>query len=231
MYKKAFTLAEVLITLSIIGVVAAVTVPTLMTNIEHQKTAVFLKKAHTVLNQATKMSTVDNGDYSIWDKDIEHEEFIKQYYAPYMKVVKFCPTHQVCGYKEAAAWKNKTGYYGGFNYLSRLPFITEDGMLFSISIKGDDPNKDNGVTNNEVYDYKSISGSAIIVDINASKGPNRFGADTFMFIRNQDGLIMPMGYGLADSAIKQDCNKNGDGLYCAEYIRRNNWIAPDDYPF
>ena len=109
MYKKAFTLAEVLITLSIIGVIAAITVPTLMTNIEHQKTAVFLKKAHTVLNQATKMSTVDNGDYSIWDKDIEHEEFIKQYYAPYMKVVKFCPTHQVCGYKEAAAWKNKTG--------------------------------------------------------------------------------------------------------------------------
>lgn len=231
MKKKAFSIAEAFITLAIVGIIAAMTIPTLMSNIEHKKTGVFLKKAYTVLNQATKMSQVDNGDYATWNTDVEHEKFIKQYYAPYMKVVKFCPTHQSCNYKSSESWKNKTGYYSGFNFLSRLPFITEDGMLFSISIKGGDPNKDNGVTNNPMYDYISLGSSAIIVDINASEGPNRFGADTFMFLRNRDGFIIPMGYGLSNDVIKSDCNRNGDCLYCAEYLRRNDWNFPKDYPF
>lgn len=41
--KKAFTLAEVLITLGIIGVVAAMTIPTLMTNIHHRDISVKLQ--------------------------------------------------------------------------------------------------------------------------------------------------------------------------------------------
>ena len=50
--KNAFTLAEVLITLVIIGVVAAITVPSLMSNTNKKENIVRLKKAVSVINQA-----------------------------------------------------------------------------------------------------------------------------------------------------------------------------------
>ena len=45
--KKGFTLAEVLITLGVIGVVAAMTIPTMITNYEKKQTAIEVKKAYT----------------------------------------------------------------------------------------------------------------------------------------------------------------------------------------
>ena len=63
--KCAFTLAEVLITLGIIGVVAAMTIPTLMANVKaHQYSAKF-KKTVSTLSNAAKMSQAQYGfDYS-----------------------------------------------------------------------------------------------------------------------------------------------------------------------
>lgn len=58
---KAFTLAEVLITLGIIGVIAAITIPTLINN--YQKQALFnqFKKAYANLNQVWKLTSVELG--------------------------------------------------------------------------------------------------------------------------------------------------------------------------
>ena len=53
-YKKAFTLAEVLITLGIIGVVAAITIPGLITKYQKLATVVKLKKVYSQLNQEQK---------------------------------------------------------------------------------------------------------------------------------------------------------------------------------
>ena len=58
----AFTLAEVLITLGIIGVVAAMTLPSLINNTEKQERREALKKAYSVLQQALLMYQKDNGD-------------------------------------------------------------------------------------------------------------------------------------------------------------------------
>ena len=54
--KKAFTLAEVLITLGIIGVVAALTLPTLMANIKAIENANRLKKMMSAMNNGVKLS-------------------------------------------------------------------------------------------------------------------------------------------------------------------------------
>ena len=51
--KKGFTLAEVLITLGIIGMIAEMTIPTLMNNVGNQVFKVGLKKSYSVLSQAT----------------------------------------------------------------------------------------------------------------------------------------------------------------------------------
>lgn len=54
--KRAFTLAEVLITLGIIGVVAAMTIPTLITNVKGARIRTQFKKSISTLNQAAKMN-------------------------------------------------------------------------------------------------------------------------------------------------------------------------------
>ncbi len=50
--RKGFTLAEVLITLVIIGVIAAITIPPLMNKTNEQDTVVAVKKAYSILSQA-----------------------------------------------------------------------------------------------------------------------------------------------------------------------------------
>ena len=59
--RVAFTLAEVLITLGIIGVVAAITIPTLIAKYQLKEGTVALKKAISVLNQAAAKTVVDFG--------------------------------------------------------------------------------------------------------------------------------------------------------------------------
>ena len=59
--KKAFTLAEVLITLVIIGVIAAVTVPTIIANSNQESRKSQFKKAVSTLNNALKMTTLNMG--------------------------------------------------------------------------------------------------------------------------------------------------------------------------
>lgn len=56
----AFTLAEVLITLGIIGVVAALTIPTLMQKADEQATVSALKKTYSTLTQAYNLAVNDN---------------------------------------------------------------------------------------------------------------------------------------------------------------------------
>ena len=65
MKKNGFTLAEVLITLAIIGVVATLTLPSLMTNTAEQQAITGFRKAMNTLNEVGQMSAaVDGFDYS-----------------------------------------------------------------------------------------------------------------------------------------------------------------------
>ena len=68
MKKNGFTLAEVLITLAIIGVVATLTLPSLMTNTAEQQSITAFKKMMNTLNEAGQMNSALEGfDYSIAD--------------------------------------------------------------------------------------------------------------------------------------------------------------------
>ena len=60
--RKAFTLAEVLITLAIIGVVAALTIPSVISNSQQQEFKTGLRKAVSVLNSAITMNMAIDGE-------------------------------------------------------------------------------------------------------------------------------------------------------------------------
>ena len=92
--RCAFTLAEVLITLGIIGVVAAITLPILVQNYQKKVTVERLKQTYSILSQAIKMSEIDNGPVEEWNipdesNPYEHgKQFSEQYLIPYIKSIK-----------------------------------------------------------------------------------------------------------------------------------------------
>ena len=89
--KAAFTLAEVLITLGIIGIIAAMTLPTLIANYQKKVVETRLISFYSKINQAYRMSYAENGDTVDWitsDKNYSYDEMVKwleQYIFPYMK--------------------------------------------------------------------------------------------------------------------------------------------------
>ncbi len=61
MQKKGFTLAEILITLAIIGVVAVLTIPTVVRNYQKTQTVTQLKKVYSALSNTTNFAIADYG--------------------------------------------------------------------------------------------------------------------------------------------------------------------------
>ena len=210
--KFAFTLAEVLITLGVIGVVAAITMPTLIKNYQKHKTVNQLKKVYTVLNQAFKMSEIDNDAYENWSSivDMGGKDYTEKYWQPYLKVVKACSNFKDCGYKTETPWMNlnKTNIASPCSFSVRYFIITYDGTILQFSS----------------YDLGSIT-----ADINGIANPNQYGKDVFIFKITKSG-VKPKGSGTSDY-----CNKTytrGDnGEYCSGKIMVDGWKIKDDYPW
>ena len=88
--RIAFTLAEVLITLGIIGVVAALTLPNLITQYQKNATVQGLKVAYSLLSQAVQKSISENGEIDNWDYTLNTNAFNETYILPYLKIAKKC---------------------------------------------------------------------------------------------------------------------------------------------
>lgn len=86
MLRKGFTLAEVLITLAIIGIVAALTIPTLISKYQKSVTVNKLKQTYSLLLNSVKLSEIDNGPVQQWDMAPEDMElWLNKYITPYVK--------------------------------------------------------------------------------------------------------------------------------------------------
>lgn len=161
-FLKAFTLAEVLITLGIIGVVAAITMPTLIGNYQKHVLYTQFRKAATQIEQAFKMYEVDNG--CIGNITACKNYFDAEDISKYFNVVEFINNdnyESICkNYKGNKIYicTNQLGY-STQNYA----FITIYGTLYNLST-------DAGL------------GSGSVLDVNGpDKGPNEWGRDIFVF--------------------------------------------------
>jgi len=91
--RVAFTLAEVLITLAVIGVVAAMTIPTLIQKHNEKATVVHLKKTYSMLGQALKLTEPQFGNISEWSNSENLKNIADDWYnilKRYIKVIKYC---------------------------------------------------------------------------------------------------------------------------------------------
>ncbi len=226
--KLAFTLAEVLVTLAVIGIVAAMTIPNLVQSYKKKEVETKLVKFYSTMNNAVKLAEVDYGPQTTWTDYYEDTEYddkgnqlyqkgdkydahINKYFAPYIKIT---------GSEEI----NKTKVY----YLS-------DGSAFGFSLK-----------ENRELDFYPFNPKDCLLNSSSDKqcsflfafipGGNIGAFVTTHFKYNISNGVQPNLYfwdGNEDSLKTSDygCNKNGTRNYCAEVIRRNGWKIPDDYPF
>ncbi len=178
-------MAEVLITLGIIGIVAAMTLPSLINNSRNKALEAGLKKNYSVIMQALTMYQAQNG-MALTSSDVGPRE-LKSLIMPYFKVLKDCGNgteDTACIYYDSSGnYEDKTYMTYNNNKLALSnfddgQFILEDGSLILLQ---------NSTSTDDTRRY-------ISVDVNGFlKNPNRLGHDLFMFQLDEKGKLLPMG--------------------------------------
>lgn len=206
-----FTLAEVLITLGIIGVVVALVLPFVITNYQKQVVETKVRKFNSILNQAVKMSMVENGDPDTWvvrNKTYSYKEnvdFLNTHIFPYIR------------YK---------------NY-SRCTVVPEgvcttlhDGSMFSFRVDaggGDIAYFLDGKRNinpRNKFQFQFTKNNGVFMGINSTHF-----IEPYIYAWN--GTVQGLKNG-----NKYACTKNcGDCAYCTKLIQLNGWRIPKDYPW
>ena len=207
--KAAFTLAEVLITLGIIGVVAAMTLPSLIQNYQKKALATQTQKFYSMMSQAVKQYMADYGVDDLRNTPLANDNYevndspeaiasIRDFATKYLKVVKECnPSDENdnnCFAPVYRLWDNS---------------IPDGENTYNFTTKA---------AWNERRDYVLADGSVIIigyispielfVDVNGKKGPNRVGYDLWSMDIFYDGVI-------DESAVAPEC-RGEDKSFCSE---------------
>lgn len=99
-HRQGFTLAEVLITIGIIGIVAAMTIQTLSKNIQDRKFITASKRINSMITNSIAMLEANEEITSARDA----EDFVKNYLSRYLKISKICgyENHETCGFETKA---------------------------------------------------------------------------------------------------------------------------------
>lgn len=184
--KGGFTLAEVLITLGIIGVVAAITLPAVINRTQSKELEVQFKKAYAELNQVAQLFKKDNGvsvsEYISGQNGSKIVPEILKYYkgAKLIDDTTFGSKDEE-GNKQSAKYNIYTmnGTKLRLGPCDDIGFFSESGgRIYSFVgdtiLSGDD-------------------GPVVCVDINGRKSPNKYGYDIQLFYFTTDGYVFPMG--------------------------------------
>ena len=232
MNKKGFTLAEVLITLTILGVVATLIIPNIVKSYEKRQTITKLQKIYSELNRLMTVTVIENGPVSTWQGT--SQEKIQKYIIPYLKVKETLTMPEV---------RNQAG--GKFYQISgkqetSVTFIQGSWDNSALAV-----NLTNGI---QLWINIGQKNCFFYVDLNGHKKPNTFGKDIFTFFywavnerlaldsrcdgdteykrRSIDefksGGTCPYKYG---------CNKNDRGMWCGALIEALGWKITKDYPW
>jgi len=193
-FLLAFTLAEVLITLGIIGMIAEMTIPTLMNQTQDAQFKAGAKVAFSNASQAVELMKIDAGDTLATYAATTHS--FKPVFMNYFKIAKDCDFDS-CVVSSGASdiYTTLGGVKGNTAYFDDGQFITADGMFYGI----------------ENY---SVTGILMItVDVNGiEKKPNKYGKDIFMFQIVNDTLV-PMGTTGTFFVAPNYCNKADASVY------------------
>lgn len=228
---KGFTLAEVLITLGIIGVVVAMTLPTLVQKNNEKSTVAKLKKVYSVMSIAHMQAVNDYGNIANWglttsaqngsedeDKIASSNYGINLYIdimSKYLKTIKICKAENAC---ETWDSYNLAGIkYVSDTYTTRM--VLADGTVIGhIFINSPECTASWGRGK-----YLQFCGS-FKVDLNGNRMPNTYGKDIFQFDITKSGIIPAGGFDANYTSFEKQCinysNAMG-GIACTAWVIMN----------
>lgn len=214
---KGFTLAEVLVTLAIIGVVASVTLPALQVNVNKQALSTQISKTYSQLQEGLKLYMQNEG----------LDEFDYVHFNPTTFARNYLQVQYVCNGR------------GDTNCMApQYTYINNSSKAISRASLLNDPisGGDNGfILKDGTALYMSSGGNIIAFDVNNKKGPNKVGYDYHVVYVNKDGSIGPSNSDVFSDPAKRDatiksnlesCKKNGGeygGMGCFAHLLRNNF--------
>lgn len=231
--KKGFTLAEVLITLVVIGIIAAITIPTITASHRKEEVETRLKKFYTAFYNAHHIE-IANGNTLFDNVEVTgsgggtgsngiSEWFLKNIIEKHMNVAQYKSTVYV-----KVPGKN---YY---TVMSNVYYYTDGSMSYGAGYLQSAGN------------YACISTT---YDVNGSKGPDKIGKDRFKMIFCEGGTpeyeeysekryggrsSRKINYGDIHKEALNNC-KNGDNntdwAACFYLIKNNGFKIPNDYPY
>lgn len=212
--KRAFTLAEVLITLGIIGVVAALTMPSLIEHHQKQVVETKLKSFYSIMNQAIQIASIDEGGLDEFNTTLANS----------------------CSDAEAASIEcNKAIYEKYFkNHLKSTSYIDNPNEIdrFAVALA-------NGAIASFKYKCRDIG---LYINKDAIKN-TRVGKNYFQFAFYSTGAsgnrskyfkgkgMEPYINGDWDGTTKGSKGLYSDSGNATKIIQLNNWKIPKDYPF
>jgi len=230
--KSAFTLAEVLITLAIIGVVAAMTIPTLMQNFTNRVVETKLQKIYSLMNQVITLSELDNGPKEFWpsscngEGNISCEDYYAKYIFPYIRTQKIehadinSQGNVIINFADGSLLigKNTEDYF----FYPNAKNYDKDNFLIMDENQTDPQRPTVGITS---FTFRfapqpNVWGSA-------NRLHNNRGFEAYMYGISEltkENLINPTN----DYACQENASINH---YCTALIKMNNWKIPKDYPF
>ena len=204
--KTAFTLAEVLITLGIIGVVAALTLPALINNYEKSVVETRMQKFYTNINAALKLSIVENGDMVDWTfpQDYYDADGSEQFFNTYLK--------------------------NNLQYLKTVPRVTTSWPTNGIEVDLNDGSafvlSDTWITYYPNANKKQRSGVDSFIFI-INKNGNSVIPHGYDLKLNESTIKRV-------EDVSYSCNGKSRKAFnrsCAAYIMQNGWKIPEYYPW
>ena len=219
--KNGFTLAEVLITLGIVGVVASMTLPTLNNNVQKQTYEAGAKKAYNVISNAVSMYMVDQGVDDLSETPLyNNQDGLRAFVNKYFRVTVDCGNRYYnsngasCFAKDLYSLDRSAKFDLTKGQCMQVVLVA-DGMAMCFdsgpiedAAAGEDTNGDGVVDENdkvtgESWGFKDGTPLIIEVDINGPNGPNIGGRDVFTYTVNRSGNIG----GTCATATQEDRNK------------------------
>ncbi len=192
--KRAFTLAEVLITLGIIGVVAVMVIPTLMKEYQKTQTEAQLKKVYAEWSGLFKLIMAEENCSDLmctglFDSTLPvatSQDQIETKIKQHMNVVKTCKAGDTSCQRTISPAKGGTSYTGLTPADDKIMFLRADGVTFTFQ---------NLYCASTPYPDKSKlkkNCALLSTDLNSEKPPNVFSKDLFVLgYLSQDGEIIP----------------------------------------
>ena len=258
MKRTGFTLAEVLITLTIIGVIAAITIPNLIQSYKKHQVEVGVREAYSIINNVLQMAKTVAPIEEMITNDTETNNLVDTYILPFLKL------QQDCGMpgsgQKKCVYPTASGVAPGVNPQAVKPgayMVHMNGAINPLYLQYVNTRFLRLANGMNLYIYHSYNGTEFIFDINGNSKPNKIGYDIFSFVIfkpgtpenvcgpypwhsncNKSNSLLPgfitsssfEMYNRPNDSNRQDCSVGGDGLWCSGVIMYNGWKIPDDYP-